>query len=215
MSQFIFLTEADSEGPVKYFAIDAEKIETLNEFETYDRYGQTVGHENAGDYHIDNQYCSAKQDCIAAIEEKFGVDVNIDTHNQVVEVIDNTEVDEWISEQTDPAVAGELISEINTFISEWAEENQTLTTCKGFNFWDGSNWATVVVQREHTDNVSHEILDDEELIKELNQAIEDKEYVKSEFGKEKYQSGNWAIVDNHCQGSWATFEIREAETNEE
>lgn len=213
MSNFIFLTEANSEGPVTYYAIPDEKIETLNEFETYDRYGQQIGHEAAGDYHIDNEQSPARQDCISAIQEKFRVIVNIDTHNEVVEWIDNTEVDEWISDQNDPTEAGEFIAEINSFISEWVEENSTITTLRGFDYWDGSNWRTVVVEREHTgrDNTSHQILDDQELMAELNEAIENKKFVKSEFGKEKYQSDRWEIVVNNFQGSWASYEIREIE----
>lgn len=213
MSNFIFLTEADNQGPVTYYAIPEEKIKTLNEFETYDRFGQQVGHEAAGDYHIDNEQSPAKQDCISAIQEKFGVDVNIDTHNEVVEFIQNTEVDEWISDQNDPTEAGEFINEINSFISEWVEENSTITTLSGFDYWDGSNWRTVVVEREHTgkDNTSHQILDDQELIAQLNEAIENKKFVKSGFGKEIYQSENWEIVVSNFQGSWATYEIREIE----
>ena len=215
MSQFIFLTEADNQGPATYYAIPEGKIETLNEFETYDRYGQQIGHEAAGDYHIDNEQSPAKQDCIAAIQEKFGHSVSIDYKNGV-EVIDNTETDEWISEQVDPAVAGEFISEINSFISEWVEENSTITTLRGFDYWDGSNWRTVVVEREHTgrDNTSHQILDDEELIAELNEAIENKKFMKSGFGKEVYQSGNWEIVVSNFQGSWASFEVREIEVED-
>jgi len=212
MSQFIFLTEANSEGPVTYYAIDAEKIKEIPESDTYDRYGQQIGHEAAGDYHIDNDYSSAKQDCIAAIEEKFGYKVSIDYKNGV-EVIENTETDEWISEQIDPTEAGELISDINSFISEWGNENSTITALRGFNYWDGHNWKTVVVEREHTgrDNTSHQILDDQELIAELNEAIETSNRTIYEFGKEKYQSDNWEIVVNNFQGSWASYEIREIE----
>ena len=211
MSQFIFLTKADNEGEITYLAIDSEKIETLNVFETYDQYGQEVGHGNAGDYHIDNQYSDAKQDCIAAIQEKFGVEVNIDTHNVCVETIDNTEVDEWISDEIDPAVAGEFINEINTFISEWVEENSTYTTLKGFNYWDGNNWKTVVVEMEHGDCKSHQLVDDEDLIEELNKSIEEKEFLKKGHGMTCYRSGKWAIGVSQYQGDWESYQISEIE----
>jgi len=53
------------------------------------------------------------------------------------------------------------------------------------------------------------------LIAQLNEAIENKKFVKSGFGKEIYQSDNWEIVVSNFQGSWATYEIRETETNED
>lgn len=81
----------------------------------------------------------------------------------------------------------------------------------GFNYWDGHNWKTVVLEREHTDDISHEILENRELVEELNNAIENKEFLKSEFGKEIFQFEGLKIVINNCQGSWASYEITEIE----
>ena len=75
MSNYIFLTENFNEGSTTYYAIPADKIETLNLFETYDKHGQHIGHTNAGDYHLANSEGGyATTDCLKAIAEKFGID---------------------------------------------------------------------------------------------------------------------------------------------
>lgn len=52
---YLFLKELNSENDT-VFAIDKDNFKEMPLAETYDRYGQLVGHESAGDYHPDNQY---------------------------------------------------------------------------------------------------------------------------------------------------------------
>jgi len=203
MSNFIFLTEANSEGPVVYFAIDAEKISEIPESDTYDRFGQSVSAGDAGNY--------------LELKTQKAVEVaNIAYHDSHAEW-DDTEVLQHFS-IGDEILAYEDSNSYDSVVKsgtleEGVDYDVTSTWVKGFNYWDGHNWKTVVVEREHTgrDNTSHQILDDQELMAELNEAIENKKFVKSEFGKEKYQSDRWEIVVNNFQGSWASYEIREIE----
>jgi hypothetical protein len=216
-SNYIFLKETDGENI--YYAISPERIETLNVADTYDSYGQQVGHYNAGDYHFDNSESSCQDDCCKAIQEKFQVGVCLD--GEMVSSIDNEEADDYQNFiEVDDEGADEhnkmvqLIIDINEFISEWREENESLNTCQGFNYWDGHNWKTVITSFEYDGYPSHEIIDDEELIQSLNQAIESKEYVKSGFGFEEYEFEDWKIIDSHFEGTWAAYEITEKEEEE-
>lgn len=199
MSQFIFLTEADSEGPVKYFAIDAEKIEKLNGSDTYDLFGQPVSPEEVGDY--------------LELKSQEATDVANQAYHDFHAEEDDTEVLQHFS-------IGQTISAYESSheydaiqrsadLKEGLDYEVYASWVKGFNYWDGSNWKSVIVEREHTDNVTNEILDDEELIKELNQAIEDKSFTGSTFGNLYYESGNYEIVVNNHQGRWAIYEITE------
>lgn len=52
---YYFLKERCSDTET-VFAVAKESFKYLPLAETYDRYGQLVGHENAGDYHPDNPY---------------------------------------------------------------------------------------------------------------------------------------------------------------
>ena len=200
MSKFIFLKDVNSEGTVKYFAIDVEKIETLRESDTYGPYGQQVSPQDAGNS--------------LTLLTQAAVDVANKAYHDYHAEYDDTEVLQHYS-ISDVILAYESSNDYDAIVESSLIENEDYSIespyVKGFTYWDGSNYKTVVVEREFESNISHEIVKDEDLIEELNQAIEDKEYVKSEFGKEKYQSGNWEIVDNHCQGSWSSYEISEIE----
>jgi hypothetical protein len=205
MEMYIFLTKKYEENETTYLAIDPAKIESLNVCDTYDSNGQTVDHETAGDYHIDNQYSDAKHDCEKAILEKFGKTVSIDAHNACVEVIENTEVEEWITENEE--TAGDFINEINTFIKSWCEENHTLETCEGFNYWDGSNYRSVITNYHVEGYESHSIVEDEEIIEKLNTAIENKEWVSDSFGLKKYEFEDVKIVVSQFSGAWEAYSL--------
>jgi len=201
MSNYIFLTENFNEGTKRYFAISSDKIETLNLSETYDGYGQTVGHYNAGDYHMDNSEGSAVMDCTKAISEKFEIDMDN------IHIIDND------GEFEIEAGEGEEYSfdenEVNSFIKEWRKENESLTEVKGFDYWDGHNWKTVVTGCDFGEP-SHEIVNDE-LTKELNEAIENMSFEKEGFGCKVYTYENWVIIDSNWQGTWASYELMKVE----
>lgn len=48
-TNYIFLKKEYSEGPESFYAIDAEKIETMNLSDTYDQFGQLISNSGAGD----------------------------------------------------------------------------------------------------------------------------------------------------------------------
>lgn len=61
---YIFLRETNLSGNEtdRILAVDSTKIQTLNVFETYDFFGQQVGHEAAGDTHPENPYSDELRD---------------------------------------------------------------------------------------------------------------------------------------------------------
>ena len=205
MKNYIFLTNKFDQGDSIYYAIPASKIETLLVVDTYARYGQPVSVEDTGDYHINNQYSDAKKDCEKAILEKFNKEVFIDRYNDCVEVIENNEVDEWICQNDENA--RDFINEINTFITKWCEKNNILQSCEGFNYWDGSNWATIITSYENDGNNSHEIIKDKKLIDKLNNGIENMEFLKEGFGNKTYVFEDVKIIDSCYQGTWASYEL--------
>lgn len=202
MSSYIFLTENFNEGPTTYYAIPADKIETLKVSDTYDRNGQRIDHTDAGDYHFDNQYSNAEKDCKKEIAEKFGIEAD---NIHVVNVGGDIEIEAGDGEAYEFDEAA-----VNAFIKEWRERNESLTEVKGFTYWDGHNWKTIttsVVGGEPT----HEIVSDEKLVVELNEAIENKTFEKSGFGCEVYSLDKWVVIDFNYQGTWAAYEIMSME----
>lgn len=193
----------------RYFAIPEDKIETLNLHDTYDRNGQQIGHTNAGDYSIDNEYCDAESDCLEALKQKFNITSLKNDFNDPAridflqirgfEIYNNSNIDESDIENYDE-------EKINAFIAEWEKENAIYETVQGFDYWDGSNWDTITTASEHGEP-SHEVISDDELTSELNEAIESREFQKEGFGKKIFIFGNWVIVDSYVQGTWASYEI--------
>src|SRR5690606_23902608 len=148
---YVFLKKADDSEDV-YYAIDSVKIETLNLCDTYTQFGQRVGHTDAGDYHPDNSYSPAYEECLKAVAEKF--------------VVNDFEDD-----------PGNL-KEIQAFVTAWIEENQNLENCEGFTYWNGHNWQTIITACEQDSAITHQVVDDETLVAELIWAIVSREFVK-------------------------------------
>ena len=211
MANYTFRTKSYEEsGESTYYAISPDRIKTLQVAATYNAYGQQIGSYDAGDYALDNSGCDAKADCETAIFEKFNLKVSVDTDVKTVETVGDDDADEWVSE-SEIENAETLISEMNAFISKWCAENENMTTCKGFDYWDGSNWKTITVEFEFHGEPSHKVVEDEDLIAELNNAIQNKEFLKDGFGYKEYAHEGWVVTASQFQGSWAAYTLNKPE----
>lgn len=207
MEIYTFIKRVHSENyPNPILAISAE-IEEMELHETYDQFGQLVGHDNAGDYSIYNQYSYADSDCLKELIEHFQItsqtndyntpdDVDFLSINSDGEIDITLNIEEQDIENFDRA-------KINAFIKKWEEENAEYNTIKGFDYWDGSNWRTIVVEDHVWDNPTHKVIEDESLESE----IESKEWIKDGFGKKIYESKNYWIIHDYTQGSFASYEL--------
>lgn len=190
METYTFIKDRNADDNV-ILAVASDRIVTLLLHETYDSDGQELGHESAEDYSIENSQTCAYDDLKKAIREKFDVtiDFEIDT--------DSLESDELEEEGIDA-------DELCEFIEEWKEENENYTTVKGFNYWDGRKWQTVVTYHEFYDP-SYEIIDED--VDLMNQEIEDKEFIEEGYGVRNYESANFIIVQSAMQESFENFKL--------
>ena len=173
-------------------------FESLNVCETYGDYGQQVGCCNAGCYTLENSECSAQSDCSSAITKEFNVCVSIERIADKFTVIPTDDDEEF---------PDELIENIDAFIEGWQKENENHTECTGYTYLDGSNFATIVIDHEHDSNlISHVEID--EGIEAINEAIENRSFVKGEFGQRIYEYGDYIIIDNYCQGHWESWQVK-------
>lgn len=202
MSNYIFLTKNFNEGPTTYYVIAADKVETLKLCDTYDKNGQKVGHEHAGDYNFHNQHSDAEKDCKKEIAENFGINVD---NIHLVNVGGEIEI-----EAGDGTQYGFDEKAVENFIKEWREKNEYLEEVNGFTYWDGHNWKTIITDIFFAEP-THSIVDDEKLVVELNAAIENKSFEKSGVGCEVFSHDKWAIIDWNWQGTWAVYEIMSIE----
>lgn len=113
--------------------------------ECYDQYGQVNGCTDSGCYAIDNNVSDAASNLSKAIKDSFGEEIDFDDE------------DLEFSEQTDGTFALDLISNdfgeelnkrINDFIAAWRAEHENHTLVTAYNYYDGHNWQTVVIDAE-------------------------------------------------------------------
>lgn len=220
MSNYIFLTENFAEE-TKYFAIPEDRIETLLYHECYAEYGEKVGHAWAEDYSLDNEFCTAKEDCEEAVKEKFGLE-SVIIYDGIVYSFDGIDADDYHGDFLSDDIEGadehnatlQKIIDINAFIHAWRKQNEVFTEVRGFNYWDGHNHKSIITMSP-VGEPSHLVVNDDKLTDELNDAIENKVFVNEGFGKKLYRSGKWVIEDNYCEGVWASYFIEEVEEEQD
>lgn len=109
---------------------------------------------------------------------------------------------EWFSEMSIGdcyAAYGQSID-----IDECGEYNVT-----AYNFHNGSNWESVILESPCDEEIDYEVITDEKLILQYWEAIENKSYDKEEKGFQYYEYDNFEIVKSNWQSSWSAFEINE------
>ena len=97
------------------------EIETLNVSDCYDRNGQQIGHDDAGDF-------------IELTDESMVKFANEFTESTEYKIDDY--INAWDSWQLFKA------------LNENFENVVEYTTCQGFNVWDGHNWKSIIVDTE-------------------------------------------------------------------
>ncbi len=203
-----FLVEANKEDEVtKYLSIPTSMIKDMYIHDTYGEYGQIIGYSDSGDYSVFNHSCDLYQECINAVNEKFLSDFETED----IEINDDFSIywSGYDKEGNYVELSDDLKEKIQKFIEEYEEANCHYDECQGFNFWNGHNWDSVIVQREFDDFKSHELIDDKFLIKELNEAIDKSKFYKDGTGYREYRYGKWSLVISQWQGHFEDFEISE------
>lgn len=197
MSNYIFLTDNNRESETIYFAIDSEKLETLNVSDTYDNYGQSVSPEDAG-----NGITLLSQKAVDIANQSYH-----DNHSDYddTEILQHFSVGDYLSAYENKEYS-DLVGNTELKVDEDYSEN--FPTCKGFNYWDGSNWKSVIVDYEYGE-ANFEIVDNEDLSKRLNEAIQNKQFLKEGFGAKYYETEEFEIEYNYCQGTWASYYLTE------
>jgi len=158
---YVFLKSADShehrQNPV-WWAVSADRIETMPVSSSYDRYGQKISASDAGDY-----LELLNQDAVDAANNAASVEF---------------EAGDYVSAYEHAAAFNAVVNSCVRGIDYSLEE----TTFEGFTYWDGHNWQTVVVS-SFDDNNTHEIEDDPETVARLNAALENAEFFAEGCGQ--------------------------------
>lgn len=199
MENIIFLTNTDNpELSGKYFAIYAENLVLMPLSDTYTGFGQQCGADDCGD-------------SLELLTQKA-----VDKANQIyyerysewddLEVLQHFKLNDVISAYEERNIFENIIA---SDLIEDEDYNLYQTMCTGFNYWDGNNWKSIIVSDETGQYYSWEVLEDKDLTQTLLTAFEEKEFIKSSFGKEEYETDEYEIVVSQFASSWDIFTIEE------
>lgn len=195
MENLIFLKD-ENEQEVIYYAIDAAKIETLNVSDTYDGTGQTVGSANAGDS--------------LTLETQKAVDVANQFYHENyseyddLEVLVHYKIDDYISAYDSGSTYTQILE---SNLVEDVDYILQRENCEGFNYWNGNNWKSVIIDFEHGAYTNFSKITDQDLIAELTKALQNKEFKKEGSGFTHYTYGKYKIQTTQYASDFSNYTI--------
>lgn len=199
MENIIFLSNTSNpELSGKYFAIYAENLVSMPLSDTYTQFGQQCGADDCGD--------SLELLTQEAVDKANEIYHNEYSEYDDLEVLEHFKLGDFIY------AYGEYKCFVGIIASDLIEDedyNLYQTMCTGFNYWDGNNWKSIVVSDDNGSYYSWEVLEDKELTQTLLTAYEEKEFVKSSFGKDDFETDEFKIVVSNFASSWEIFVIEE------
>lgn len=167
-----------------HYAVNAAEIKTLEVSSTYDQFGQLVSHEDAGD-------------CIELVSEK-AVRMANETRGEVFQVGDMfTAMEENFDD-----LLGEL--------SEGEDYVKYFPTVEGFNYWDGNNNRSILVDGDGFEqDWEMEIESDKKTVASLKRICKSTERGDGldDRGITTYTRRNGVVKSSRWAGHWWQYKI--------
>lgn len=201
MSNYNFLREKNTDNKTIY-AVEKSLFETIELAECYEEHGQKWGHCNAQDYSLHNSECDAEKNCLKELRKKFKIDGELEV------LINDNNKGFFIN--TDAELSDKKIKEINSFIDNWEKKNSNYEEVLAYTYFEGHNLNTIIIKGDNFDECcTHEVIEDEEFIQELEEAIDNKKLESDDDILKKYKGGRFLITYNRHVSSFANYEIEE------
>ena len=182
---YIFLINTESKE-TEYFALPKNALKQMPLSETYDDYGQVVGSDNAGDHLV-----VKSKKAVKIINAKMK-DLGENKRYKVGDVISDYD-------DSDAFMVAKYLGSRNVDL--------IYTMCKAYNYWDGHNWASIVVESDIDGYYEWELVEDSQLEKSLNHAVKSKKFVRNNAGITFYETSKYIIEDSAWQGTWESYKI--------
>lgn len=200
MENYLFIRKNNQEGQEPILVVSSELFETMKMSDAYGDYGQQITAEDAGD----------SIELLTEKAVKIANEAYNDFHNYEGEdLVQKWSVDDVINAYDYSLEGFDAVVE-NEDLKEDIDYEYDGMEVKGHTFWDGHNWKTITIEQDIYEP-THEVITDKELVKELQEAIENKEFKKDGFGQTIYEFGQWCIISSQYQGSFESFAITEIE----
>lgn len=157
----IVIRKKDSEDD-RMFIADQDDFEWQNLSKCYDEFGQQIGEENAGDYCLENGYCTD-------LREKFFSDLKA----AGFEVEEESDIDDFTDSKDE---------KVQKFVESWREENESHVQALAWNYFDGNNWRNVILDDDASGFESNYEEVESKEAKEILKAFDGVEFGEHECG---------------------------------
>lgn len=174
----LIVLKRNEEDNIMYI-IEENKFETTRLSECYDKFGQKIGKENAEDYCLENSYCTELRERFLNDLQTAGFEVENKSWEDFVESDDNS---------------------IKEFVENWRDENEVYTEALAYNYWDGNNWRSVILDDDANGySVNYEKVE-QELAEQVLTAYENALFPEYEFGKSEVESDGFVFLKTQYPG---------------
>lgn len=178
-TNLIVIRKKESEDG-RMFIADRDDFEWQNLSECYDKFGQQIGEENAGDYCLENCYCTDLRD-------KFLNDLKA----AGFEVDENSDIDDFTDSEDE---------KLKKFIEAWKDENESYTEALVYNFWNGHNWQSIIISCDSDESVNYEEIEGKEA-EDILKAFEGVQFGQHERGLCTVESGEFVFTHSLFAGN--------------
>jgi hypothetical protein len=189
----------ESENNETIYKLDRNVIETVRLSDTYDEFGQKVGGYKAGDYSLDNSSCDIVEDMIKEIGEHF-------TEAEIQEIREN-------AFSCDDVKDLEITEKSKKIVKKWLADNENFVEVEAFEYWNGSNWQSIIFDNFLTYDLDVKEVDDaiySEIYGELYDEDGDSKFkeTRRETGLQIYEAEKYSYIISNFADSFAGLEIQ-------
>lgn len=178
-TNLIVIRKKESEDG-KMFIADRDDFDWQNLSECYDQFGQQIGEENAGDYCLESSYCECLRNEFLNDFKKAGFELEED--NCIDDILESED------------------EKIKKFIEAWKEENEMHTRVFAWNYFDGNNWKSIIINDDTSDlEANYEEVESKEA-GEILKAFESVQFGQHERGLCTIESGEYIFTHSLFAG---------------
>lgn len=181
-----FLKNLDEMANV-YLAVNLDMFEDMNLTDTYGWDGQLISAQDAGD----------------------GVEILTDELALSINELAKKKDYELTVKKGDIIYAHEAALDYYFILDNFGESEELecyKNTCAAYNFWDGHNWASIVLEGEGI-KTDWELITEGDLWIEINEAIKSMEYVGEGHGIKNYESELYNIDESAWEGDFEKYSL--------
>lgn len=193
--EYYLLTSLYADGDESTYAVKKDNFERMELHNCYGSYGEQYSSEDAGDYSLMNELSTAHKECLKTLKRHF----NLPQGDYVIKHYGGDEFhlelgDEW-EDWEYLYIPEEVMKEISEFLSLWEEANSLYTQVLAYNYWNGNNWQSIIIEADDGSDwaITHGTIEDNEIAEVISNENE-WETIDNSRGRRIYKYGDYLIV---------------------